>query len=170
MLDTTIEAAGHIIEASLRIDEWDEMPMLVVVLDNGHAGIIALAGDAEVPDQIPALVDPIKRQADGTKVIGLVLSTEAWSLSAKFTETDDEATKEAAQNALQIEVFKLQLEGKRFSDHPDAVEVKTFALVDATGIEFRSIYRGSAEVRTQEGTMTGRVPDALKALLAEVNA
>ena len=157
MLDTTIKALEAITKTSLKIDGWDEIPMLLVVCASGKQTLATLDGDLF---EMLATVGPKLREGVGDDITGLVLTNEGWGLS-----TDAVGGTEADLRAVQAELL---LTGRRFADHPAAVEIKLFTAIDREGITAREIKRGDPEVKEPDGQAGGRLIDHLKALFEEV--
>jgi hypothetical protein len=155
MLDTTTKALEAITKTALSIDEWDEIPMLLIVSASGKNTFAVLDGDIY---EMLATVGSRLRESVGNDITGLVLVNEGWGLSSKVSETAN----------LQAEVDELRRTGRRFADHPAAIEIKIFTAIDREGIEYRQIERGDSEARKPDGQMGGRMIGALKALFDEV--
>jgi hypothetical protein len=156
MLATTIKALDVLAQAALESEEWDEMPMLFVLNGEGEPeGIVSLAGN---PGEIlPMVAESLRKTEFVGGVSGIILQVEAYSLSSKAVDN------------LELVRAQLAISGKRFSDHPAAVEIKTLWAVDAEGIEARIIERGNSSfVEPPKGTLSGSIPAALKVTLAEL--
>lgn len=157
MLDTTIEALDFLVTTSQKRDEWDEIPMLMIVTASGKNTLAALDGDIfEMLETVGSRL----RESVGGDVTGLILTNEGWGLKSDAAGVKD----------LQKEVAELHLTGRRFADHPAAVEIKIFTAIDREGIEARQVERGNPVVDIRREGMSGRLVDHLKALFAEVTA
>lgn len=159
MLDATSKAVEGIIKASLKIDEWDELPMLIAVHEDGANHMIAFSNEADPVESLALSSLILLKAREESPIVGLVFLVEGWSLNARDGLDVEEARAELAAA------------GKRFSDHPAAIEIKMFTAIDVDGIKAYCIERGSGAVEVDASeAMSGRVPDALRVLMMEVTA
>lgn len=85
---------------------------------------------------------------EGHKLLGVILRNEGWGLSS-----DDIPT---------AELLEWQQSGRRFNEHPKAVETKTYAAY-ATGIGATAVMmKRDQEPETAPSHMEGRIADGLR--------
>lgn len=160
-MSAVADARDLMIRASLATDEWDELPMIALVGEE-NVVLVALAADDDI--DLPIMVAQLAIQiASGqftdlpANTSGAVLMTEAWGLSSKIKD----------KAKITKEIDKLKAEGKRFSDHPDAVECKLFMSIDKDGIEGFRIERGAGEahvIAVEEGRLVNALGSILEAV------
>lgn len=155
MLDATIEAVKHI--TAIALDEidtsegWDRPPLLVAHTSDGENNIFLLAG-ADMFDILKALVAQKENLAWGVPGVtaeNIALVYEGWALKASSGHD---------VNAI---ARQLQAEGKRFSDHPDAVETKGIMVIDHEGVLGWQLERGQDEFTPLGSAPQGRLRDHL---------
>lgn len=159
---SVIKALDLMVEEGIESDEWDEMPTLLIMYgddkENPSFALVALAGD--IFESLRGVGPQLRGKLDG--VFGAILMNEGWGLSSEKLGKGVDIQKVAAE---------LTASGKRYSDHPAAVETKMFYAIDGEGIEARHYQRGETAARNMsdgEGKVTGRVPDHLTALWLEL--
>lgn len=155
MLNTTTEALDFLVKTAQDLDQWDEMPMLMIVHESGKNTLAALAG-GDIFEMLATVGPRLKRPG----ITGLVLTNEGWALKAPVAEID----------VLQTVMEELHRTGRRFADDPRAIEVKIFTAIDREGVVGRQIKRGSPVAENAGEDMAGRMVVALKALFREVTA
>lgn len=154
MRKSTITELDHVIAMSQSVNEWDELPMLFVVSEDGPVAMVVLDGD--IFEMLSTVGPELKKSVSG--VTGLILMNEGWALSSERTKDLEKVRRE------------LYLSGRRFSDHPDAIEIKMFSALDDEGMVMRKIERGNPEPEEMPDGAQGRVPDHLRTLLMELTS
>lgn len=158
----TIESKIHaearrILDVAIKADDWDETPMLFILMDDDQLGVLPIFGHhpAEFAEALAASnprevlkLDPAR------KVVGVALQNEGYG----FNKYD--AEKQAWLDA-----------GRRIGDHPDGLETKVSTSYDGVSTSMSIFYRGSdkPDVLSEKGLLTGRVPDSLVALFEALN-
>ena len=162
MKTKTLELLDDLITFAQRPDaEWDEPATLFLASDEGMLEIIILDNNEfDVYEMIYTIASQLHSLERKAPLTSAYLFTEAWSLRSDGHPPE----------WLMEERDRLQAMGLRFADHPEAIELKTFAAIDAEGIVMRKITRGETGVEEMPGAMSGRIPDALRFLLKEALA
>ena len=159
----TIEALDAFIAVSLTRNEWDEMPMLMFVTEE-QCTIVVLSGLDDVPAALPMVAEAITRGSFPVQrgnVTGVIFFCEGWKLKGE----------PGKQEELRAEVEALREMGRRYEDHPAAVESKIWTAVDAQSVIHRQFDRGSEGVEELDSEhLSGRVIDGLKMIFEAVSA
>ena len=165
MLDTTIEAINELIKASQTADQWDQMPILILLHADDSGSMVMMPQNDPIGGMrtIPGYVNSGESGFSTSPIVGAVLYVEAWGLSADVSET-------GAGEKLAKEIADLKSRGLRYSDHPAAIEIKMFHAVDEQGHISRQIHRGSSEVITLPDTAkeSGRLVDYMTTMFMEL--
>lgn len=159
MLDTTIEDLEMLGKVALESDEWDEMPTLVVVRENGDRELVGIADEIGL---ILPIVGGILKKQGTEKVRAIILCNEGWGIDSKRTSSGD-------AKQVKKEIEELRAKGLKIADHPDAIEVKMFFAVDTEGCQLRQIERGKEQVDIIEGELDGRIFNMMRTLFLEAN-
>lgn len=160
MTKTIHEHATEVLNVSVERDEWDEYPMLWILLDDGKAEdpitILMAMPEGHPADVLEALTRAFDSGSEPNlppgRLLGVALQTEGWGLRA--------------DSPIDTELYMMQ--GGRISEHPDRFEMKQVTSWD--GKELRSVThrRDGKEVPFLNAgdELEGRVPDVLKKLFA----
>ena len=148
------EVAKELMEAAVGRDEWDEMPMLIILRDDNELGIFPFSGINTLD-----FMDHVEEGAfDGDiphgNVKGIALFNEGWGFM--------NATAEQAEWA----------QTHSIADHPEGVETKMVVSYDGIGLSGYMLVRGQsvAEKQTEDGFLSGRVPDAVRRVFEALNS
>lgn len=170
MSDDTIHSiASMMLDTAIKSNEWDEMPMVFLMTEpaegdpNPYALMILAVSGQHPAEMMEAMAAAASRglipdeKIPKTKLLGIALQTEAWGLRAN-TKADGKA------------MMAWTGSGRSIADHPDGVELKMTTSYDGEQFRSQQFERGS-ENKTDlppEG-MTGRVPDAMRAMFHAMN-
>jgi hypothetical protein len=164
MLKSITDTIELFAKKSVEDDQWDEIPMLVVVTgkpDDEQHYILALAFDGTPYEQIKHIAVGVLAEQlpfKGADVTGLLLCNEGWGLdSKKVSETGAD---------LGDHVAELRSQGKGFADSPFAIETKNYFAVDEESVCFRVLQRGDKELlpMPENGEVGGDILMSLRKL------
>lgn len=163
------EQITGLVEVSRQVDEWDQIPMLFVYqadpdgVKDFVATIMGLGFEGDPVVGLHAMVNAIQRGGRpplpaSTPILGMVLQNEGWGLRSEDIPHEE------------IEAWIAA--GKRYVDHPAAVETKIFTGVRnlGSGPVIKVEILNTMYTRHEEAdapivaTTEGRIPDVLRAL------
>lgn len=163
-----------LIKSEIEQDQWDMPPMLVVIQPSGDMDpetpdhkltMIMLMIDTELPVALWQMAETM--MVPGSKgpwsmftgeISGIIIRLEGWALIA--------GKDGASPTADDIKDYTEA--GGRISEHPQRREMAGIIGTDGEVFISKQLLRGDTEAQTHDekgGSMSGRVPDALKFLL-----
>ena len=158
------EMVADLVEMAVKEDAWDEMPMLVFLApEDEQSALVLLDNDTEMDtyEMVKSVILGLRSgqfQKPVKNCIGVVLQTEGWALAT------DKTTGKIDGKDLSTITAELHAAGKRFSDHPAAIETKILNSVDADGSTLFQLNRGETTAKELPTSASGRIPEVMAEL------